>query len=112
VSSLAETADIVVAAARKIADRVTHPNRAYRHPRGTAALIVSEAINAPYSEETLRKTGCPYLSVAGRALYADDDLVELATDILAHAQKRGSTQKPCDSRAPTAQRRPAIEAAT
>jgi hypothetical protein len=91
-SSLVDTASAIVAAARRIADRVTHPNREYRHTRGTAALVVSEAIGVPYSEETLRKSGCPYISVAGHVLYADDDLIALATDILARAQKRGSTK--------------------
>ena len=93
-SSLAETANAIVADARKVADRVAHENRKYRHARGTAALIISQATNAPYSEETLRKSSCPYISVAGHVLYADDDLIALATDILARAQKRGSTTRP------------------
>jgi hypothetical protein len=93
--------------APKIADRVTSENRKYRHTRGTAALIISEAINAPYSEETLRKSRCPYIRVARRALYRDDDLIAHAENILADAQKGGSSLKPCAEQRPL---RPAIEA--
>lgn len=90
-SSLVETASAIVADARKVADRVDHPNRKYRHPRGTAALIIREGIGVQYSEETLRKSPCPYLIVQGRALYADEDLIALAQDILAHGRKGGKT---------------------
>jgi hypothetical protein len=98
--SISEIARSIQIKAREVADRVTHPNRKYRHTREQAATIISEAINAPYSEETLRKNGCPYLSVAGHVLYSDDDLIELATDILARAQRRGSTPKPRIDRPP------------
>jgi hypothetical protein len=91
--SISEIASGIQTKAREVADRVTHPNRKYRHTREQSATIVSEAINAPYSEETLRKSECSYLSVAGHVLYSDDDLIELATDILARAQKRGRTRR-------------------
>ena len=91
--SLAETAAAIMADARKVADRVDHENRKYRHSRGTAALIIAEAINAPYSDEALRKRPCPYLIVQGRALYSDEDLIAAAEDILSRARKCGQTQK-------------------
>ena len=91
--SISEIARGIQTKAREVADRVTHPNRKYRHTREQSATIISEAINAPYSEETLRKSECSYLSVAGHVLYSDDDLIELATDILARAQKRGRTRR-------------------
>jgi hypothetical protein len=94
VPSLAETASAIVAEAREIADRVDHANRKYRHTRDKAALIVSEAIGVPYSEEVLRKRRWPCIIVQGRALYADEDLIALAEDILAHAKKRGQTPAP------------------
>jgi hypothetical protein len=94
VPSIAETASAILADARKVADLVDHPNRKYRHTREKAALIVSEAIGVPYSEEALRKRRCPYINVAGRALYCAEDLVALAEDILAHAKKGGETPKP------------------
>ena len=89
--SISEIARSIQAVAREVADRVIHPNRAYRYTREQAATIISEATGVPYSTETLRKSGCPYISVAGHVLYADYDLIALATDILARAQKRGST---------------------
>jgi len=92
--SLTGTISTNGAEARKVADRVDHENRKYRRPRKQAAAIVSTAIGVPYGEEALRKTPCPYISVAGRVLYADEHLIELATAILARAQKRGSTPKP------------------
>ena len=78
-----------IANAREIVSRVDHPNRKYRHTRAKAALIVSEAIGVPYSVEVLRKRRIPCLIVQGRALYADEDLVTLAQDILAHGRKGG-----------------------
>jgi hypothetical protein len=92
--SISEIARSIQATAREVADRVVHPNRAYRRTREQAATIVSEATGVPYSPETLRKSNCPYISMAGHVLYSDEDLIALAEDILAHALKRGSTLKP------------------
>ena len=92
--SISEIARSIQAKAREVADRVNHPNRKYRRTRDEAAAIISEATGVPYSPETLRKSACPYISMAGRVLYSDEDLIELATGILARAQKRGSTPKP------------------
>ena len=92
-SSRAETISTIAAEACKVADSVDHENRKYRRNREQAAAIVSEAIGVPYGGESLRKADCPYISVAGRVLYSDQDLIELATAILARAQKRGSTPK-------------------
>jgi hypothetical protein len=105
--SISEIARGIQAKAREVADRVDHPNRLYCRTRERAALIISEAINAPYSEETLRKSRCPYIRVARRALYRDDDLIVHAANILANAQKGGSTPKPRAQQRPL---RPAIEA--
>jgi hypothetical protein len=99
-SSLAETVSAnavearLAADARKVADRVDHPNRKYRRNREQAAAIVERAIGVPFGPEALRKVRCPYLYVAGRALYADQDLIELATAILDRAIRRGATPKP------------------
>jgi hypothetical protein len=93
-SPFTETPSTNVAEARKVADRVDHENRKYRRTREQAAAIVSTAIGVPYGGESLRKADCSYISVAGRVLYSDQDLIELATAILARAQKRGSTPNP------------------
>jgi hypothetical protein len=81
-----------------ITARFDHPNRKYRRSREEAAAIVAEAIGAPYSTETLRKTPTPYASIFGRVRYADEDLLALATSILSGAQKCGRTSV---ERAPT-----------
>jgi hypothetical protein len=93
-SPFTETPSTNAAEARKVADRVDHENRKYCRTREQAAAIVSTAIGVPYGGESLRKADCSYISVAGRVLYSDQDLIELATAILARAQKRGSTPNP------------------
>src|SRR5271166_3058272 len=61
-----------------IAAQFKHPNQRYRRSREEAARIIAEAINGPYSPETLRKSPTPYMTILGRAQYADDDLFDRA----------------------------------
>jgi hypothetical protein len=70
-----------------------HPNLKYRRSRAEAAAIVAEAIGAPYSAETLRKTAIPYAHIIGRVRYADTDLLELAATILSAARKCEPTRR-------------------
>jgi hypothetical protein len=86
--------DRVKAEAERFADKIKHKNREYRRTRAMAALMVAEAINAPYSEEKLRKSGCGYLRVDGAPRYRDPDLHALAEEILDRALKRGGTLPP------------------
>jgi hypothetical protein len=81
--------DKVKAEAQRFADKIKHRNREYRRTRAMAALMVAEAIGVPYSEEKLRKSGCPYLGVDRTPLYRDPDLHALAESILNRALKRG-----------------------
>lgn len=84
--SLFEIACLVRDEARKVADQVDHPNRKYRHERGGAAKIISEAIGAPYSELKLKRSGCPHAIIQGVELYADEHLIELARRLLDEAK--------------------------
>jgi hypothetical protein len=86
--------DKVKAEAQRFADKIKHKNREYRRTRAMAALMVAEAINAPYSEEKLRKSGCGYLRVDGAPRYRDPDLYTLAEEILDRALKRDGTSPP------------------
>ena len=72
-----------------IAAQFKHPNQRYRRSREEAARIIAEAINGPYSPETLRKSPTPYMTILGRAQYADDDLFDRAEAILSRARKCG-----------------------
>jgi hypothetical protein len=81
--------DRLKAEARQFAAKIKHKNREYRRTRSEAAMMVAEAINAPYSEEKLRKSGCGYLRVDGAPRYRDPDLYALAEEILDRALKRG-----------------------
>jgi hypothetical protein len=72
-----------------IAAQFKHPNQRYRHSREEAAQIIAEAINGPYSPETLRKSPTPYMIILGRAQYDDDDLFDRAEAILSRARKSG-----------------------
>jgi hypothetical protein len=83
--------DRLKAEARQFAARIKHKNREYRRTRSEAAMMVAEAIGAPFSEEKLRKSGCEYLSVDGTPLYRDLDLEALSEGILDRALKRGQT---------------------
>ena len=83
--------DRLKAEARQFAAKIKHRNREYRRTRAMAALMVAEAIGVPFSEEKLRKSGCPYLSVDGTPAYRDPDLHALAQSILDRALKRGQT---------------------
>jgi hypothetical protein len=94
VPSISEIARSIQANAREVAAKVKHLNQKYRHTRDQAALIVSEAIGVPFSKETLRKTSCPYINVHGHAMYADDDLIEVASGILSRARKCAQNPKP------------------
>jgi hypothetical protein len=76
--------------AKAFAARVTHPKKKYRRRRAYAAMLVSQAINAPYSERQLRAAKILYIIVGRDALYADDDLRRLAEHILAEAKVRGT----------------------
>jgi hypothetical protein len=84
--SLFEIACLVRDEARKVADQVEHPNRKYRHERGGAARIISEAIGAPYSESKLKRSGCRHAVIQGVELYADEHLIELARRLLDDAK--------------------------
>jgi hypothetical protein len=81
--------DKVKVEARQFAAKIEHKNRKYRRTRPVAVLMVQEAINAPYSEERLRKSGCHYISVDRVPLYRDEDLAKLVKSILDRALKRG-----------------------
>lgn len=101
--------DRLKAEARQFADKIKHRNREYRRTRAMAALMVAEAIGVPYSEEKLRKSGCPYLSVDGTPAYRDPDLHKLAESILDRALKRGQPT-PLSGKSPVpteSQRQPA-----
>lgn len=74
-----------------VAAQFDHPNLKYRRSREEAAAFVAAAIGAPYSAETLRKTGIPYATIIGRVRYADADLLALAESILSAARKCGRT---------------------
>jgi hypothetical protein len=82
--------DKVKVEARRFADKIEHKNRKYRRTRSVAVLMVQEGINAPYSEERLRKSGCSYISVDRVPLYCDEDLRNLVESILDRALKKGS----------------------
>ena len=83
--------DRLKAEARQFAAKIKHRNREYRRTRAMAALMVAEAIGVPYSEEKLRKSGCPYMRIDGTPAYRDADLHALAESILDRALKRGQT---------------------
>jgi hypothetical protein len=55
--------DRVKAEAARFAAKIKHKNREYKRTRLMAAMMISEAIGADYSEEQLRKSGCPYIRV-------------------------------------------------
>ncbi len=63
-------------------------NKKYVHRRDPAAAMVAEAIKAPYSGELLRRSNCPFVVICKIALYADEDLRQLAEDILNSAPLR------------------------
>ena len=92
--TLSEIARVIQAEVREIASRVDDPNRKYRHASDKAALIVTEATGAPYTEKTLNNSGCPYIIKDRHRQYADDDLIALAQNILASARKGGQRPKP------------------
>lgn len=73
--------------ASAITAQLTHPNLKYRRSREEAAAIVAEAINAPYSGETLRKARISYAHIGRYVRYADEDLLALAASILSAARK-------------------------
>jgi hypothetical protein len=84
--------DKVKAEAQRFADKIKHRRREYRRTRAMAALMIAETIGAPYSDEKLRKSGCPYISVDGTPLYRDSDLHALAEGILDRALERGQAK--------------------
>jgi hypothetical protein len=88
--------DKVKAETQRFADRIKHEKREYRRTRAMAALMVAQAIGVDYSEEKLRKSGCPYLSLDGTPAYRDRDLRALAESILDRALIRGQTPVPDD----------------
>jgi hypothetical protein len=81
----------VKAETQRFADKIKHRNREYRRTRAMAALMVARAIGVDYSEEKLRKSGCPYLRIDGTPAYRDRDLQVLAEAILDRALKRDQT---------------------
>jgi hypothetical protein len=83
--SLSQIARGIQADVWEIASRLDHPKRKYRHAPNKAAMIVSASIGAPFSEEELTERECPHLSIQGHDRYCDDDLLEVARDILANA---------------------------
>jgi hypothetical protein len=66
-------------------------NKKYVHRRDPAAEMVAAAIGAPYSGELLRRSNCPFVVISRIAYYAEDDLRELAEDILNSAPLRRGT---------------------
>ena len=66
-------------------------NKKFIHRRDPAAEMVGAAIGAPYSGELLRRSNCPFIVVSRIAYYAEDDLRELAEDILNNAPLRRGT---------------------
>jgi hypothetical protein len=69
-------------------------NKKHVHRRGPAAAMVAAAIGAPYSDELLRRSACPFVVVSRVALYGEDDLRELAESILDNAiPRRGAPDK-------------------
>jgi hypothetical protein len=82
--------DRVKAEARQFANKIEHKNPKYRRTRSVAVLMVQEATGAPYSEEQLRKSGCPYIRVRRTPLYSDAHLQNLVKSILDDALKYGN----------------------
>ena len=80
----------IKAEAARFAAKIKHKNREYKRTRLMAAMMISEAIGADYSEEQLRKSGCPYIRVRRTPLYRDGDLQNLAEGILDGALKQGT----------------------
>lgn len=76
---------------RAFAATVQSPNKKYVHRRDDAAAMVSAAITAPYSDELLRRSDCPYVVISRVAYYAEDDLRALAESILDNALIRRGT---------------------
>jgi hypothetical protein len=66
-------------------------NKKFVHRRADAAAMVSAAITAPYSDELLRRSECPYVVISRVAYYAADDLRALAESILDNALIRRGT---------------------
>ena len=66
-------------------------NKRYIHRRDPAAAMIGAAIGAPYSGELLRRSNCPFVVISRIAYYAEDDLRELAEDILNSAPLRRGT---------------------
>ena len=85
--------DGIKAEAERFAAKINHKNREYKRTRLMAAMMISEAIGADYSEEQLRKSGCPYIRVRRTPLYRDGDLQNLAVEILEGALKKGNARK-------------------
>ena len=81
--------DKVKAEARQFAAKIKHERRDFRRTRPVAVLMVQEGTGARYSEERLRKSGCPYIIVGKVPLYRDEDLQNLVKGILDRALKRG-----------------------
>ena len=76
------------------AETIKSKNKKYIHRRAAAAAMVGAATGAPYSEESLRKSNCAFVVIHKVALYAEDDLRELAERILNSAPlRRGSPDK-------------------
>jgi hypothetical protein len=70
---------------------ITSPNKRFRFRRDPAAALVSAAIGAPYSSELLRRSDCPFIVVSRISLYAEEDLRQLATEILDASPLRHGT---------------------
>jgi hypothetical protein len=66
-------------------------NKKFIHRRDSAAEMVAAAIGAPYSGELLRRSNCQFVVISRIAYYAEDDLRELAEDILNSAPLRRGT---------------------
>ena len=73
------------------AETIKSENKKYVHRRGTAAAMVAEAIKTDYSEESLRRSNCPFVVIHKVALYSEDDLRDLAERILDSASLRRGT---------------------
>jgi hypothetical protein len=76
------------AAYEAFSSSVKSKNKKFIRRRRTAAAMVAEAIGADYSDESLRRSNCPFVVIHKVALYSDDDLRELAESILDSATVR------------------------
>jgi hypothetical protein len=79
----------------RFAATVESPNKKYVYRVEAAAEMVAEAIGAPFGDQKLRHSGCPYVIKARIAYWAEDDLRKLAEEILNSAPiRRGRPLKP------------------